>query len=257
MIEPNFYYPQEDALFAYCNEQKCSWNVIRPAWIIGAVRNAQMNPLHPLAVYAAVQAHLGRPLAFHGTLDTWQQEHTHATAMLTGYLTEWAALEEHCANQAFNANDTAILSWGRFWPELARWYGVKEVGRPELDDSKFKLAELPYNPPPLGYGPPGRSRYSWMFVDWASQPENHQAWKEIMKQHKLDHDPFEDIEAHFTFADASTWATSRASLSMTKARLFGWTGFCDTTESTFMAFTEMNKLGMLPPPVVEKAKPNI
>lgn len=78
-----------------------------------------------------------------------------------------------------------------------------------------------------------------------------------MATHKLDHDPFEDIEAHFTFADASTWAVGHTSLSMTKARLFGWTGFCDTTEGVFMAFTEMNKLGMLPPTVVEKAKPNI
>jgi hypothetical protein len=71
--------------------------------------------------------------------------------MLTSYLSEWAVLEDACENQAFNASDTAWTTWARFWPELARWFGAKDVGKPELDESKFKTLEMPYNPPPLGY----------------------------------------------------------------------------------------------------------
>lgn len=149
-LEPNFYYPQEDLLFEYCKENGVSWNVIRPAWIIGAVHNAQMNALHPLAVYAAVQAHLGKKLEYPGDLSTWTYEHGHATAMLTGYQSEWAVLEDSCKNQAFNATDTGLFTWGSFWPELARWYGVKEVGRPELDENKLHINEMPHDPPPLG-----------------------------------------------------------------------------------------------------------
>jgi hypothetical protein len=110
-----------------------------------------MNMLHPLAVYAAVQAHLGRRLEFPGDLSAWQTEHTHSTAMLTGYLSEWAVLEDKCKNEAFNANDSGMFAWGGFWPELARWYGVKEIGRPELDEKKLEVIEMPYQPPPLGY----------------------------------------------------------------------------------------------------------
>jgi hypothetical protein len=109
-----------------------------------------MNPLHPLAVYAAVQAHLGRKMDFGGDLSAWMGEQALSTARLTGYLAEWVVLEDKCKNEAFNANDTGIFAWGGFWPELARWYGVKEVGRPELDESKLKVSEMPYQPP-LGW----------------------------------------------------------------------------------------------------------
>lgn len=135
-------------LFDYCKTHPgSSWNVIRPSWIIGAVSNAQMNAMHPLAVYAAVQAYLGRKLEFPGDSSAWMGEHVHSTAMLTGYLTEWAVLEDKCKNEAFNANDTAIFAWGGFWPELARWYGVNEIGWPELDETKLKAFEMPYQPP--------------------------------------------------------------------------------------------------------------
>ena len=66
-----------------------------------------MNALHPLAVYAAVQAHKGEKLDFPGSLGSWISVSEHSTAMLTGYLTEWAALNEHCKNQKFNASDTS------------------------------------------------------------------------------------------------------------------------------------------------------
>jgi len=70
-LEPNFYYPQEDILWKYCKENKASWNIIMPAWIIGAVNNAAMNALHPLAVYAAVQAHKNEPLHYPGDIEAW------------------------------------------------------------------------------------------------------------------------------------------------------------------------------------------
>lgn len=69
-----------------------------------------MNALHPLAVYAAVQAHKGEKLDFPGSLGSWIGVSEHSTAMLTGYLTEWAALNEHCKDQKFNAADTSPVS---------------------------------------------------------------------------------------------------------------------------------------------------
>jgi hypothetical protein len=78
-----------------------------------------------------------------------------------------------------------------------------------------------------------------------------------MAKHNLRHNPFEDIEANFTFGDVATWAMEKGCLSMNKARLLGWNGFVDTAESAFEAMSEMSKLGMLPPPVVDKARPNV
>ena len=119
-LEPSFYYFQEDMLFEYCRKHNTSWNIFCPAWIIGAVNNAAMNALHPLAVYAAVQAHKGETLLYPGAMASWLGINEHSTAMLTSYLTEWAALEDKCANQKFNASDTCPIPNNRLWPELAR-----------------------------------------------------------------------------------------------------------------------------------------
>lgn len=106
-----------------------------------------MNAFHPFAVYAAVQSHLGRRLEFGGDLSAWVGEQALSSARLTGYLTEWAVLEDKCKNEAFNANDSGIFAFAGFWPELARWYDVKEIGKPELDERKLTVSEMLYQAP--------------------------------------------------------------------------------------------------------------
>ncbi|GAB7365047.1 hypothetical protein MBLNU230_g5828t1 [Neophaeotheca triangularis] len=253
----NFYYPQQSLLYAYCEARSTDWNIIMPAWIIGATTNAAMNALHPLAVYAAVQAHKNQPLAYPGTLEAWQALSEHSTAKLTGHLSEWAVLTAACANQKFNASDSSPLPRNRLWPELARWYGTPGSEGPELDEAKITtLAPPPDTPTPLGYGPPAKTRFHWTLSAWAEREENHAAWRELMQNHGLTHDPFEAPEEHFVFGDAAAWGLGTV-LSMNKARYFGWTGFVDTRESLFQAYGELARLGMLPPMVVGAAEPLI
>lgn len=77
-----------------------------------------------------------------------------------------------------------------------------------------------------------------------------------MAKHDLTHNPFDDVDGHFPFGDAAAFGLS-LELSLNKVRYFGFTGFVDTMESLFSAYGEMNKLGMLPPMVVESARPSI
>ena len=193
---------------------------------------------------------------FPGDLDAWLGLSEHSTAMLTGYLTEWVVLEDKCANNKFNASDTCPIPHNRLWPELARWYGSPGINIPELDDSKYTTIEPAKGvETPLGYGPGRGMRFSWTLSEWAAQLENQQAWKEIMAKHGLTDNPFEDLKAHFPFGDAAAFGLAMI-LSMNKARMFGWTGHVDTLESLHLAFSEMYKLRMLPPPV-NKAQPMI
>lgn len=74
LLESNFYYPQEDLLFQYCKDTGIEWNVIRPSYIIGAVRDNTLNLMVGVAVYATVQAHLGKPLVFPGDYSCWDKE---------------------------------------------------------------------------------------------------------------------------------------------------------------------------------------
>jgi nitrite reductase/ring-hydroxylating ferredoxin subunit len=110
-----------------------------------------MNALHPLAVYAAVCAQRQIPFAYNGDLNAWLGVCEHSSAMLTGYLSEWAVLEDSCRNQKFNASDGSPIPMNRLWPELGRWYGVKEVKGPELDESKFTVIDPGDVETPLGY----------------------------------------------------------------------------------------------------------
>lgn len=112
-LAPNFYYNQEDLLFQYCSKYEISWNVVMPPWIIGAAVGAAMNPMLSFAIYAAVQAKRGLPLVFPGTIDNWGTPLHRSTAFLTGYMSEWAVLEEQCKNQSFNSQDTSPMTWDR------------------------------------------------------------------------------------------------------------------------------------------------
>ncbi|KAK4613686.1 hypothetical protein CLAFUW4_08847 [Fulvia fulva] len=256
-IEPNFYYPQEDLLFQYCRDHpSTSWNVICPAWIIGATTNASMNALHPLAVYAAVQAHKGETLQYPGAYENWLATGEHSTAYLTSYLSEWAVLEDKCKNQKFNASDTCHIANNRLWPEVARWYGTSSVSEPVLDESQITTLQPPPGPTPVGYGPTAKIRFAWSMQSWAAEEVNQKAWKEMTSKHKLTHNPFEAVKGSFEFGDMIVWALV-SSLSMNKARRFGWTGYVDTMEGLFMAYDEMSRIGMLPPMVVERAEPLI
>jgi hypothetical protein len=146
---PNFYYSQEDLLFSYCKiHPSTSWNVIRPCWILGAVPGAAMNILFPLAVYASVQKFLGDILDFPGDWQGWDNVHMQSSAMLIGYLNEWAALSPAAKNSAFSAADGGPWTWGFFWPILASWYGIPWTG-PAEDEGKY--VKINMDIPPRGH----------------------------------------------------------------------------------------------------------
>ncbi|KIM93846.1 hypothetical protein OIDMADRAFT_45980 [Oidiodendron maius Zn] len=245
LLEPNFYYDQEDCLFSYCNKHGVKWNVIRPAFILGAVPDAAMNICFPLAVYASVCRHLGQPLDFPYDLTAWDINTTQSSAMLNSYLEEWAVLTDAAANQAFNASDDSLFTWGKFWPLLAKWYSL-DYTRPDAK-GMYQDFSLPYDPPPRGYGPPGKVRFKFRLTEWAKKPEVREAWKVIAKQNDLTIKELRDTDRVFGFADfALSVSWSGSNLSMSKARQLGWHGFVDSTQSLREVFLDFEKLRMIP-----------
>jgi hypothetical protein len=258
VLSNNFYYPQEEALFKHCEKNPgTDWNIVMPFGIVGAVPNAGMNTFLPFAVMAAVQAEKGEPITFGGDLEEWQYEVCHSTARLSGYLSEWAVLEDKCKNERFNAQDGSSLPWNRFFPELARWYGVKEVNGPEIDDVKFQAIELAGGKDcPLGYGPSPAIRLSRTFADWGNEDVNRHAWKRIMdrSEGQVGVNVF-DTGFGADMADFVYYKIGQPSVA--KLRRFGFNGFVDTMESVFEMYQDMAKMGVIPAPVVDAAKPMI
>lgn len=259
-LQPNFYYEQERLLFEFCsNHPRTSWNVIRPAGVIGAVPNNPINTFSPFGIYAAVQAEKGDQVIFAGDLHEWQFEACHSTARLTGYLCEWAVLEEKCSNQAFNAHDGSPLSWDRFFEELARWFGADRGAKlPELDARKFHVTQMAGGKDaPLGYGPPLELKLSSSLADWARTPGNADAWRRIVQHSNgsIEVDPFASEDPNQWMGDFAFLAFG--SLSMNKARRFGFTGFVDSLESIFEMYEEMATMGLLPKMKVAAPRPLI
>lgn len=147
-LEPNFYYPQEDFLAKWTQDQGIKYSICMPCGVLGAVPDAAMNLCFPLAVYATVTAHLKQILQYPGDIAEWQCSQDQSSAMLNGYLEEWSVLREQKAlGEKFNAIDNSAFTWEGFWPRLAAWYGVDWKG-PKTDG--LQSVQVGYDPPPRG-----------------------------------------------------------------------------------------------------------
>lgn len=202
LLEPNFYYTQEDCLKEFAQKHGIGWNTTRPSWVPGAVLDAAMNLCLPLAVYAAVQKHLGKPLEFPADIAAWETNQSMSSAQMNCYFSEWAILTDSAKNESFNVSDDCAFTWGKFWPKLAARFGMPWAP-PSTDDSAYQEILTPYNPPPRGFGPPGKMRARFTLTKWAKQPEVQKAWSEIAEKHQLRDKSLGDVDRIFGFTDAA------------------------------------------------------
>jgi hypothetical protein len=93
-----------------------------------------------------VSKHLGEPLAYPGDVNSWEQTQDQSSAMLNGYLEEWAVLSNSANNEAFNACDSSSFTWGQVWPKVAALYGMEYKG-PDPNGSYQEMA-MPHKIPP-------------------------------------------------------------------------------------------------------------
>ncbi|MBO4225472.1 SDR family oxidoreductase [Bradyrhizobium neotropicale] len=121
----NFYYAQEDEVFAAAGRDGFGWSIDRPHTIIGyAVGNA-MNMGVTLAVYATICRETGRPFLFPGSATQWNGLTDMTDARLLARHLEWAATTLAARNQAFNVVNGDVFRWSWMWQRLAEWFGLK------------------------------------------------------------------------------------------------------------------------------------
>jgi nucleoside-diphosphate-sugar epimerase len=114
----NFYYAQEDELFAAAERDGFGWSVHRPNTIIGYALGNAMNMSVTLAVYATICRETGRPFLFPGSAAQWNGLTDMTDARLLARHLEWAATTEAARNQAFNALTATYFAGagcGRGW----------------------------------------------------------------------------------------------------------------------------------------------
>ncbi|KAH6843377.1 hypothetical protein B0I37DRAFT_384333 [Chaetomium sp. MPI-CAGE-AT-0009] len=252
-LDRNFYYEQEDTLAAYCESVGSAWNIARPSYIVGAVRDGTLNHLIGFGIYAAVQAKLGQPIAFPGDYRAWDREQVQSTGMLNAHFEEWLVLTGKTANEAFNIHDGQSFTWGRLWPYLAQWYGA-DWTPPEVDQDQYRVMNLPSPKTPRGYGPQSTLRSTFSLLEWSLQPHVEETWKELAAQHNLVLNPFDDhYRARiFSFSDSAVIGDAPMTTSVRKAREAGFFGTVDSYHSIFNSFRDLAKLKLIPAPAVDE-----
>lgn len=125
---PNFYYAQEDELWAAAANQGFGWSVHRAHTVIGhAVGNA-MNMGLTLAVQASICRELGQPFIFPGSETQWNSLTDMTDSGLLAEHMIWAATADGVRDEAYNIVNGDIFRWRRMWPVLAAYFGVEPVG---------------------------------------------------------------------------------------------------------------------------------
>jgi nucleoside-diphosphate-sugar epimerase len=126
----NFYYAQEDEVFAAAARDGFGWSVHRPHTIIGYALGNAMNMGVTLAAYATICRDTGRPFLFPGSAMQWNGLTDMTDARLLARHLEWASVTPAARNEAFNVVNGDVFRWSWMWGRLAGWFGVEPAPFP-------------------------------------------------------------------------------------------------------------------------------
>jgi nucleoside-diphosphate-sugar epimerase len=126
----NFYYAQEDEVFAAAQRDGFHWSVHRPHTVIGVAVGNAMNMATTLAVYATICKHTGRPFIFPGSATQWNSLTDMTDARQLARQLLWASTTPAAYDQAFNVVNGDVFRWQWMWSQLAQWFDLEPAPVP-------------------------------------------------------------------------------------------------------------------------------
>ncbi|MET0892009.1 MAG: SDR family oxidoreductase [Pseudoxanthomonas sp.] len=212
----NFYYAQEDELFAAAARHGFGWSVHRPHTIIGfAVGNA-MNMGVTLAVYATLCRETGQAFVFPGSPAQWHGLTDMTDARLLAQHLAWASTSNQARNQDFNVVNGDVFRWKWLWPRLAAHFGIEAAA---------------YE----GVAHPLESR----MVEAATN------WKDIATRHGLREPDIAQL-ASWWHTDADLGRPMEVLADMGKSRSAGFTGYQSTLDAFMDLFERLELERVIP-----------
>lgn len=124
----NFYYAQEDEVYAAAARDGFSWSIHRPHTVIGQAVGNAMNLGTTLAIYAAICKETGRKFKWPGSAAQWNglSDVTDASVLASQLI--WASTTKIAKNEAFNVVNGDVFRWSRLWKRLADYFEIESVG---------------------------------------------------------------------------------------------------------------------------------
>ena len=124
----NFYYAQEDEVYAAAKRDGFTWSIHRPHTVIGKAVGNAMNLGTTLAVFASICKETGRSFRWPGSEPQWSGLSDMTDARVLAKHLIWAAETPAAHDVAFNVVNGDVFRWNWLWPRLAAWFGVEPVG---------------------------------------------------------------------------------------------------------------------------------
>jgi nucleoside-diphosphate-sugar epimerase len=212
----NFYYAQEDELFAAAKRDGFTWSVHRPHTIIGYALGNAMNMGTTLAAYASICRETGRPFLFPGSATQWNALTDMTDARLLARHLAWAATTEAARNQALNIVNGDVFRWKWMWGRLADWFG--------LQPAAFPGEGIPLERQMGDAGP---------------------VWAEIARRHHLAEQELNRV-ASMWHTDADLGRRIEVVTDMSKSRRLGFLDHQTTDESFFDLFKTLRGKRIIP-----------
>lgn len=212
----NFYYAQEDEVFAAARQQGFTWSVHRPHTIVGYALGNAMNMGVTLAVYASICKATGQPFVFPGSAVQWNSLTDMTDARLLARHLTWASTDPAGQNEAFNVVNGDVFRWSWMWQRTAEWFG--------LEAAPFSGEEQPL---------------ATQLQDAAP------VWQRIAAEHSLA-EPDLDRLASAWHTDADLGRPIEVLTDMGKSRKLGFLDYQATDESFFQLFDRLRASRIIP-----------
>jgi len=212
----NFYYAQEDELFAAAERDGFTWSVHRPHTVIGMAVGNAMNMGTTLAAYATLCRETGRPFAFPGSVAQWEglTDMTDARQLAAHLL--WATETKAAHDQAFNVVDGDVFRWRWMWGRIAEWF--------ELEAAPFDGTPRPLEEQMAG---------------------DADAWARIAEREGLVEPDLARLASPW-HTDADLGRPIEVVTDMSKSRKLGFTGYRATDDAFFDLFARLRAERLIP-----------
>ncbi len=212
----NFYYAQEDEVYAAAQRDGFTWSVHRPHTIIGYALGNAMNMGTTLAAYATICRETGRPFLFPGSAVQWNSLTDMTDARLLARHLEWAATTDAARNEAFNVVNGDVFRWSWMWSRIATWFGLEAAPfTGELNPLEKQLADAA----PI--------------------------WEKLARKYGLAETDLSTVTSAW-HTDADLGRPIEVVTDMSKSRALGFLDYQATDESFFQLFSQLRSAKIIP-----------
>lgn len=213
---PNFYYAQEDEVYAASERDGFAWSIHRPHTVIGYSVGNAMNLGTTLAVYASICKETGSKFIWNGSSAQWNGISDVTDARILAKQLVWAATTEEAKNKAFNITNGDIFRWKWLWFRLADYFGIEATGF----ENEIRPLEI-------------------------EMQGKQEIWSQIVKKYNLKEEKLERLSSAW-HTDLDLGRPLEVMTDMTNSRKAGFKEFQNTEESFFDLFKKLKEEKIIP-----------